>query len=155
MMKRILLGILGFYRSWISPGLAALSPTGCKYHPTCSQYASEAIEIHGAGRGGWMALRRLMRCHPFSRGGFDPVPLREGSGEPSHPSRKNKNAARVGHPGLVVPSSGGREPGLKALRFWPVFRGLKSPAPSDGSLSASSSNESKLRKVAPVHDPLP
>jgi putative membrane protein insertion efficiency factor len=75
MMKRVLLGMLGFYRTWISPGLATLSPTGCKYHPTCSQYASEAIEIHGAGRGGWLALRRLARCHPFSRGGFDPVPL--------------------------------------------------------------------------------
>jgi putative membrane protein insertion efficiency factor len=77
MMKRVLLGIVGFYRSWISPGLHVLSPAGCKFHPSCSQYAAEAIEIHGAGRGGWMALRRLMRCHPFSRGGFDPVPMAE------------------------------------------------------------------------------
>jgi putative membrane protein insertion efficiency factor len=75
MMKRVLLGILGFYRTWVSPGIHALSPTGCKFHPTCSQYASEAIEIHGAGRGGWLALRRLLRCHPLSGGGFDPVPL--------------------------------------------------------------------------------
>jgi putative membrane protein insertion efficiency factor len=130
MMKRILLGILGFYRIWISPGLHTLSPTGCKYHPTCSQYASEAIEIHGAGRGGWLALRRLMRCHPFSGGGFDPVPLPEISG------------IRV-------------DPGLKARKFWPSFRGLKPSAPSAGALYASSSNESKLQKVAPVHDPLP
>ena len=75
MMKRVLLGILGFYRAWVSPGIHALSPTGCKFHPTCSQYAAEAIEIHGAGRGGWLALRRLARCHPLNGGGFDPVPL--------------------------------------------------------------------------------
>ena len=76
-MKRVLLGILGFYRTWISPGIHALSPTGCKFHPTCSQYAAEAIEIHGASQGGWLALRRLARCHPLSGGGFDPVPLPE------------------------------------------------------------------------------
>lgn len=83
MMKRVLLGILGFYRTWISPGIHALSPTGCKFHPTCSQYAAEAIEIHGAGRGGWLALRRLARCHPFSGGGFDPVPLRKDPVQPA------------------------------------------------------------------------
>jgi putative membrane protein insertion efficiency factor len=77
MMKRVLLGMIGFYQSWVSPGIHVLSPTGCKFHPTCSEYAAEAIEIHGAGRGGLMALRRLMRCHPFSGGGFDPVPLAE------------------------------------------------------------------------------
>jgi hypothetical protein len=82
MMKRVLLGMLGFYRTWVSPGVHALTPMGCKFHPSCSQYAVEAIEVHGAGRGGWLALRRLVRCHPFSGGGFDPVPLQESSIEP-------------------------------------------------------------------------
>ena len=75
MTKRILLVFLGFYRYWISPAVHVLSPGGCRYRPTCSKYAIEAVEMHGAARGGWMALRRLLRCHPFARSGFDPVPL--------------------------------------------------------------------------------
>jgi hypothetical protein len=74
-MKKILLCLLAIYRWLISPALHALAPGGCKFHPTCSQYAVEAIEAHGAARGGWLALLRLARCHPFTRGGFDPVPL--------------------------------------------------------------------------------
>ena len=62
--------MLGVYKRWISPML----PAACRFHPTCSVYAAEAIEWHGLGRGSWLALRRLARCHPFSRGGFDPVP---------------------------------------------------------------------------------
>jgi putative membrane protein insertion efficiency factor len=76
MMKRILLAILAFYHYWLSPAIHALSPFGgCRYRPTCSEYAAEAIALHGASRGGWMALKRLGRCHPFARSGFDPVPL--------------------------------------------------------------------------------
>ena len=74
-MKRVLLALLAFYRWCISPLLHALMPGGCKFEPTCSRYATEAIEMHGAARGGWMALRRLLRCHPFTHGGFDPVPF--------------------------------------------------------------------------------
>ena len=74
-MKRFLLDILALYRYWLSPVIHSLFPSSCKFQPTCSRYASEAIELHGALRGSWMALRRLMRCHPFSRGGFDPVQL--------------------------------------------------------------------------------
>jgi len=75
-MKRILLAILAFYGYWLSPAMHALSPFGgCRYRPTCSQYAAEAIAMHGAARGGWMALKRLARCHPFARSGFDPVPM--------------------------------------------------------------------------------
>jgi putative membrane protein insertion efficiency factor len=73
-MKRVLLSLLTIYRWVLSPALHAIAPGGCKFHPSCSQYAVEAIEIHGAARGGWMALGRLARCHPFTRGGFDPVP---------------------------------------------------------------------------------
>ena len=47
---------------------------GCKYYPSCSDYAIEALRRHGPWRGGWLAARRLLRCHPWSRGGFDPVP---------------------------------------------------------------------------------
>jgi putative membrane protein insertion efficiency factor len=48
--------------------------SACKFHPTCSRYAAESIRMHGARKGAWLALRRLGRCHPFTRGGFDPVP---------------------------------------------------------------------------------
>jgi putative membrane protein insertion efficiency factor len=75
MMKRSLLAVLSFYRYWLSPAIHTLFPSSCKFHPTCSRYASESIEVYGAALGSWMALRRLLRCHPFSRGGFDPVPL--------------------------------------------------------------------------------
>lgn len=74
-MTRILLAMLAFYKRWISPALHALGPGGgCKFMPTCSEYAAEAIAIHGPLRGVGMAVWRLLRCHPFSRGGFDPVP---------------------------------------------------------------------------------
>jgi len=61
---------ISVYRKLISPIL----PSACRFHPTCSQYAREAIEHHGAFAGTWMALKRLGRCHPFHSGGEDPVP---------------------------------------------------------------------------------
>lgn len=70
-MKRLLLALIRFYRSAISPYTAPK----CRYIPTCSQYALEAIEKYGARKGGWLAFRRICRCHPFSkRGPYDPVP---------------------------------------------------------------------------------
>jgi hypothetical protein len=74
-MTRILLAILAFYRRWISPALHALGGGGgCRFVPTCSEYASIAVATHGPFRGSGLALWRLLRCHPFCRGGFDPVP---------------------------------------------------------------------------------
>ena len=69
-MKRVLLAMLRFYKRSISP----LLPPACKYTPTCSEYAMEAIEVHGALKGSLLAAWRLLRCNPFSRGGYDPVP---------------------------------------------------------------------------------
>ena len=66
----ILIACLVIYRRLISPLLGA----NCRFYPTCSQYALGAIRAHGALRGGWMAVRRVSRCHPFHEGGLDPVP---------------------------------------------------------------------------------
>jgi uncharacterized protein len=73
MLARILIGGIRFYRTAISP----LTPPSCRYTPTCSAYGLEAIERYGAARGGWMTVRRILSCHPFSKGGYDPVPVRE------------------------------------------------------------------------------
>jgi uncharacterized protein len=73
-MTRILLALLHLYRRFLSPALHALGPGGCKFQPTCSEYAETAIAIHGPWRGMLMAAWRLLRCHPFTPGGFDPVP---------------------------------------------------------------------------------
>ena len=70
-MKRILLALIRFYRKAISP----YTPACCRYIPTCSQYAMEAIGKYGAAKGGWMACKRICRCHPWSkRDPYDPVP---------------------------------------------------------------------------------
>ena len=73
-MTRILLAALVFYRRWLSPALHSLNPGGCRYLPTCSEYASMAIAAHGPLRGSALALWRLLRCNPFARGGLDLVP---------------------------------------------------------------------------------
>ncbi|MDA8164892.1 MAG: membrane protein insertion efficiency factor YidD [Desulfobacteraceae bacterium] len=69
MVKNACLALIRLYRRWLSP----LLPPRCRFYPTCSQYALEAVERYGALRGCWLALRRLLRCHPFHPGGFDPV----------------------------------------------------------------------------------
>lgn len=71
-MKRMLMGLIRFYRRAISPHL----PNSCRFTPTCSQYALDALEQYGALRGGWMSAKRILRCNPFHKGGYDPVPER-------------------------------------------------------------------------------
>jgi putative membrane protein insertion efficiency factor len=66
--------LFGFYKRFLSPIVRILSFSQCKYLPTCSEYAYTAVVRHGWLRGTWLALRRLLRCHPFAHGGFDPVP---------------------------------------------------------------------------------
>ncbi len=70
MLARVMTAAIRFYRSALSP----LKPPVCRFYPTCSSYGLEAIEKYGAGKGTWLLVKRLARCQPFSRGGYDPVP---------------------------------------------------------------------------------
>lgn len=72
-MKTVLLSFIRMYQRFISP----LFPPTCRYQPTCSQYGMEAIQYHGIMKGTWLTVKRISRCHPFHKGGFDPVPLKE------------------------------------------------------------------------------
>jgi putative membrane protein insertion efficiency factor len=69
-MKILLLALVKGYRLFISP----LTPPSCRFIPTCSQYALDAIDIHGPLKGSWLSTKRICRCHPFCEGGYDPVP---------------------------------------------------------------------------------
>jgi hypothetical protein len=69
---RVALRVIATYQRWVSP----LLPRSCRFAPTCSEYARQAVLAHGVGRGSWLAVRRLLRCHPFHPGGYDPPPPR-------------------------------------------------------------------------------
>lgn len=83
--RRLLVGLVTLYRLLVSPVLAP----SCRYWPSCSEYAIEALRSHGAARGSWLAAKRLCRCHPWSAGGVDHVP-------PAAPSRKDGRACQCG-----------------------------------------------------------
>jgi putative membrane protein insertion efficiency factor len=68
-MQWLVVALLRAYKTFLSP----LLPSACRFYPTCSEYMREAVERYGAARGVWLGLRRLLRCHPFHEGGFDPV----------------------------------------------------------------------------------
>lgn len=90
-LRRAVTAPIRFYRRFLSPLKPAPS---CRFHPTCSAYAVEAVHVHGVLRGSWLALARLLRCHPFHPGGLDPVP-------PPRPARPAPPADR-GRASLVV-----------------------------------------------------
>ncbi|GGJ76153.1 hypothetical protein GGR02_002933 [Anoxybacillus voinovskiensis] len=69
-MKQLLMALIRFYQLAISP----LKPPTCRFYPTCSHYGLEAIRRFGAIKGGWLTIKRIVKCHPFHPGGFDPVP---------------------------------------------------------------------------------
>jgi putative membrane protein insertion efficiency factor len=68
-MRKIVISALRLYKRWISPAL----PSACRYHPTCSEYMMQAVEQYGVLHGIGLGMRRLLRCHPFRAGGYDPV----------------------------------------------------------------------------------
>lgn len=71
-MKRLLMKMIRFYRKYISQ----MTPPTCRFYPTCSEYALEALERYGAVKGSWLSIKRIGKCHPFHSGGFDPVPVK-------------------------------------------------------------------------------
>ena len=81
-MRTMAIGVISIYQRVLSP----YWPSACRYTPTCSHYAQEAIETHGVLKGGWLALRRLSRCGPWGSNGYDPVP------EPRHAHHDEKHA---------------------------------------------------------------
>jgi uncharacterized protein len=82
-LARVLVLLISGYRRFVSPMLGAR----CRFYPSCSAYALEAIGRYGAGRGSWLALRRLSRCHPFHAGGLDPVPASRSLAAAGEPRR--------------------------------------------------------------------
>ncbi|NDV62116.1 membrane protein insertion efficiency factor YidD [Puniceicoccales bacterium CK1056] len=91
----VLLAVLYIYKYAISPVLHMVAPgSGCRFTPTCSEYAIEAMRSHGPFRGGWLALRRIAKCHPWGGHGYDPVPNScscTSHPDPQHPSPFNKS----------------------------------------------------------------
>ena len=101
---RGLLAVIGFYSRAISPAL----PPRCRFYPTCSAYAAEAVAVHGAGRGSWLALRRIVKCAPWHPGGVDPVPARRGG------TSAARHSSSPAEPPPAVPADGGPASGHRS-----------------------------------------
>jgi putative membrane protein insertion efficiency factor len=95
-VARVLLAPIHFYRRWISPVL----PPTCRFEPSCSAYAVEALTVHGALRGTWLTIYRLARCAPWGRAGYDPVPPRRRAG-PTNDDRDGSGSPSPAHQTLV------------------------------------------------------
>jgi len=78
-LRRALVAPISFYRRFLSP----LKPPSCRFSPTCSAYAQEALLVHGLARGTWLAVKRIARCHPWTEPGYDPVPEPAGAARPA------------------------------------------------------------------------
>ncbi|WP_088559659.1 membrane protein insertion efficiency factor YidD [Arboricoccus pini] len=109
-MDRLVLGSVVFYRLAISPFL----PARCRFVPSCSAYAAEAIGLHGAGRGGILTLKRILRCHPWGGYGYDPVPPVAGS-RAAWPAERTQAANLSCGDGTspTLPAGDGTSPTLK------------------------------------------
>jgi putative membrane protein insertion efficiency factor len=92
MLRAALVGLIRVYQV----GISSWTPAACRFTPTCSAYAIQALERHGVRRGGWLAVRRLLRCHPWGGQGFDPVPLPAGEGRAAESSASEGNGAPSG-----------------------------------------------------------
>ena len=103
-VRRALLGAIGFYSRAVSPAL----PPRCRFYPTCSAYAAEAIEVHGAARGTRLAIVRLLKCAPWHPGGVDPVPDAAGTRGPARGSSTAVPAAAPPEPARATPPAPSR-----------------------------------------------
>jgi uncharacterized protein len=101
-VKYLLIGLLKAYRFAISP----LYGQVCRYHPSCSAYALEAVTVHGSIKGSWLAVRRIARCNPWSRGGYDPVPAKPDLNDPDLNDPDLNDTARRSTPGPVNTTQG-------------------------------------------------
>jgi uncharacterized protein len=147
---RVLLFAVRVYQTFFS----GLMPSACKFYPSCSHYAADALRIHGARRGTWLALRRLARCHPFTRGGVDLVP--GANAIPSHLPPQHEQAAeklQTCHSGRSEKSLLGLSPARREiLRRKPRLRMTRKSFFGLFSLSDFSAPRSESRQ-AEVADP--
>ena len=100
-VRRAVLGAIRFYSRAISPAL----PPRCRFYPTCSAYAAEAVELHGAGRGTWLALRRLVKCAPWHPGGVDLVPGSPSSAATGGTGTTNRSSSSPEAPAAAEPTT--------------------------------------------------
>jgi uncharacterized protein len=102
---RVISALLGVYKYVLSPFLHTVTgtPGACRFQPTCSEYAAIAVSEYGIVRGGWMALYRLLRCHPFCRGGYDPVPANPASADLARRATSSLPGVRHSHAPTRLP----------------------------------------------------